>query len=121
MLKWINDIKRFLLEAPPKKIEAFKIKYRSLERIRIYGEYISSKYAFVYSLWIYKAPQDAMFFYKIHDNIHLLEKINGKWLIRSVRFNGEYTLYNKQKVQEIEREAIRQERLRNERRNRSSR
>lgn len=118
MLKWINDIKRFLLEAPPAKIESFKAKYRLLKSIRFYHELIQGKYAFIYSLWIYNAPPQSMFFYKIHDNIYLLEKINENWLIKNVRFNGEHVLYDKEKARQIEQEAIRQENLRNRRRTR---
>ena len=93
--------------------------WRSDEKsIRFYHEVIQEKYAFIYSLWIYNAPANSMFFYKIHDNIYLLEKINGKWLIKNVRFNGEHVLYDKEKARQIEREAIRQENLRNRRRTR---
>jgi hypothetical protein len=103
--KWINDIKRFLLEAPINKLEEFKSQFRLLSDLRIYDEYIKGNIAFVSSLWVYKAPPDSNYLYKIRDNIYLLEKINNRWFIKNVKFNGEHILHDKSKARQIEEQA----------------
>ena len=110
--KWINDINKFLLEAPGKKIRLFKLNFSRLYDIRIYDEYIKGKYAFVQSLWISKSPPNTTYKYKIRDQIHLLEKKNGRWYLRNYKFQGEHYIHDIDKVRRIQKKAREMDRRR---------
>ncbi len=112
MANWINQINRFLLEAPKKKIITFKASFSRLYEIRIYDEYIKGKYAFVQSLWVYKSPPNTMYKYKVRDQIHLLEKKKGKWYLRNYKFQGEHIIHDIEKVRRIQKRARQMDRRR---------
>jgi hypothetical protein len=115
MAKLINKMKIYLLEAPIGRLEQFKAKFRSLEQLRIYNEFIYQNKAIVNSLWVYNAPAGVNYLYKIRDMAFLLEKKSGKWYIRDSKFKGEHIIHDRAKVERIWREARRSDRRRAQR------
>jgi hypothetical protein len=112
MSDWINRINKFLLEAPKKKIKAFKNNLSRLHEIRFYNLLIKGRYAFVWSLWVHKSPQNEMHKFKVRDQVYLLEKKKHKWLLKSYRFQGEYIIHDIEKVRRIQKKARQMDRER---------
>ena len=115
MAKLINKMKIYILEAPIGSLDKFKAKFRSLDHLRIYNEFIYKNKAIVNSLWVYNAPVGVNYIYKIRDMAFLLEKKSGKWYIRDSKFKGEHIIHDRKKVERIWRKARRSDRLRAER------
>jgi len=108
MAKYINNIKRYLLEANLSDAEKIKNRFKSLSEIRIYNEFITDNYARVDSLWVYRSPPDSPFYFKAKDMAFLLVKINGKWYIKSSKFRGEHILHNTERILKIRRQVERE-------------
>lgn len=127
MAKIVNGIKRFMLECSPSQLDKMRSKFTRLYENRIYNEVFLKKYpkkilyAKVDTLWIYKAPANSNYFYKVRDMSFLLTKKSGKWFIKNIRFQGEHVLYDIKKVRRIQRMAERADRSRGSYRRRGRR
>jgi len=88
--------------------ENMQVFINRIDDLRIIDEVIKDNYSIVEVLWVLKIPdKDDVSKYTLKANqiAYLLEKINGKWYIKSSRMIKEHVFYNYKEVQEIQEKA----------------
>ncbi|HOJ49475.1 MAG TPA: hypothetical protein PKW55_01540 [Spirochaetota bacterium] len=88
--------------------ENFQVFINRIDDLRIIDEVIKDNYAMVEVLWVLKIPDKddtSRYTLKANQVAYLLEKINGKWYIKSSKMIKEHVFYNYKEFQEIQEKA----------------